>query len=588
MRELLRIMVFCFLTLFLVGCGAGTGGGGGTQETGLKTITYPPIQIPANQASTQQVGDEIVVNVPAGTFPQGSELILTQSQTYEMPSGSNAISDYPILKVRSSANLQGPITISPVDRNRGKDGNYLYYIAQKTNGQWNALNDIVSQPVNSLDLLIVKTKFYSSGTGSEMNGLIGKIKVLGLNTATNLVLFFTDSSAPDKTALLLINGINANAESMRYTADLIRQSHKYREIYAFNYDWRRDGRSVAQDLGSHLDYFHTQNLHVDIVAHSRGVLIARWALEKLGKTNAVSNLYAVCGPNEGSPWASATEILRALMTDYLNHPSNDPPFGLAFTGMGAINEFTPGSDFLVELNTPRNFQRGYVDYCLFAGSQDWLVNRTSALAQNTTMDTLTAKTVETFTFNYNHSGIVHTSSGVADLLNVINRPKSSNIEITTSPQENVNASDDGWYFDVIFKNNGPNQCVLQDQSYDFWGRDGNWVGLNWYSPTIPPGTHFPWQYQLWNRTIAPGETVNIGIHVWPDAGNHMIREVAENNKANYLLLSVKYQEAGVEKQSLCWLILYYNDIWPAYPDARSRSMTTCFQTPVITISEVKK
>jgi len=582
----LYFLICITLMLLIVSCGAGGGGGDkGTIQT--NSITYPQVEILPNQPLNQTVGD-YNFKAPAEAFPQRTELTITVSQTGEKPTANfETMSDYSNVKVITSNQPQAPITITPVDRNT-RDGNYLYFFVQKTANRWEAISDFGTQTINSADLVIDKSKFYLTSGGSEVRGLIGKIKVLGLNTATNLVLLYTDSSAPTDTALLFINGINANAESMRYAANLIRESHRYREIYAFDYDWRREGQSVAQDLGGDLDYLHSQNRHVDIVAHSRGVLIARQALEQLGKTDAVANLYSVCGPNAGSPWASATEILRACIGDYLNRSSDDPPFGLAFTGIGAINELIPGSDFFDQLNTPQNSQRGFVSYHLIAGNHDLLVSRTSALALNITMDSLTAKTVETFTFNYGHSDMMHTSGGVADLSNVMSRQKSNNIEITTSPQENVNASDDGWYFDIIIKNKGPNQCILQDHSYDFWGKDGNWTGLNWYSPAIPPGVHFPWQYQLWNKSVAPRETVTLSIHIWPDTGEHMIWEVGENNKANYMLLSVKYHETDMEKQSLCWLILHYNDIWPTYPNVRSRSAISGSQAPGITISEVKK
>lgn len=572
MNRVSQLIVCAFLILILTGCGAG-GGGGKSGDSINPTPTNPSaytLQIPANQPVTQPAGD-VNISVPVGTFPQGSELTITFQPTTEKPTTDfEVISDLPVLNLSSSATPQGPITITPTNRIISKDDNYLYFFTRKINGEWDTLNDLGVQAINSLDFIVDKTKFGFNGAKSEIQGLIGRIKIISITDVTDMTLMINDPLAPPNTVLVLVHGFNSNVEAMRFAANQIQVAHRYSKIYSIAYDWRRGGQSVATDLGNYLDGFHNQGQHVDILAHSWGVLISRYALEVLGKTETVANLYAVCGPNEGTALASLTELIRFLRKDYLNKPGSDQPFGLAALDTPAASEMIPSSGFLNLLNHREITQRGLVHYSLFASYRDAIVPVSSALAQNSTLDSYTMGTIETFRFNYDHSGLVSTTSGVSDLLSIISRRKNTYIQVDASPQY-VDAASDGWYYTIEILNLGTDTIQTKDLTMERYDRYGNWQGVCWYNPSTPFGEFFPNQYQLWQRNIAPGETIRIPCQSWPDIEKHSIIEAADCNKAKTLYLNLKYRDnsTGMQMITSGLAYLHFGDIWPDQAHTRN-------------------
>jgi hypothetical protein len=97
-------LVLGLLMLVLVGCSGGGGGGNNTGGSSTPTTSAPTpnpiIQVQPNQQVTQPVGN-IIVQVPAQTFPQGSEMRITTSQTFSKP----PISDFELVGANSSINI---------------------------------------------------------------------------------------------------------------------------------------------------------------------------------------------------------------------------------------------------------------------------------------------------------------------------------------------------------------------------------------------------------------------------------------------------------------------------------------------------
>jgi len=87
MKYLTKFLLFQ-LTVVLMIALTGCGGGGGTAE-GLKGKTYL-FNLSPNQAGQLSVG-EMIINIPAGTFPSGSVVKVT---TYSNPIHRPANSSY--------------------------------------------------------------------------------------------------------------------------------------------------------------------------------------------------------------------------------------------------------------------------------------------------------------------------------------------------------------------------------------------------------------------------------------------------------------------------------------------------------------
>ncbi|MCL5795319.1 MAG: hypothetical protein M1338_03090, partial [Patescibacteria group bacterium] len=371
---------------------------------------------------------------------------------------------------------------------------------------------------------------------------------------------------------------NADVDDMKLVAQKIQEKNLYRRVCVLEFDWRQAGALVATDLGQRLDKLHSEGFHsIDIIAHSRGVLISRYALETLGKTAAIRSLYALCGPNEGANFASLVDLLRALRLEYINLTRSDLPFGIADYDSPALHEMIDGSEFLTQLNNDqRNFQRGYVHYYLLsAGLRDQWVSPNSALAKNICMYALTAGTVESFEYGltYTHTGLIQTPSGVAELLKVIMKNKESNLTIASDSQY-FDAQPDGWIWSATITNNEDHDITINDVAIDQYDKDGIWYSVQWYNSYGTPGDVLPHVYTTWDRRIAPSESVKISVHTRPDYEGHTMDQVIERLKARTRHVIVRYQIGDLQKSAGCFVRLRYGNVTPDNPLQRSRQIIT--------------
>ena len=75
---------------------------------------------------------------------------------------------------------------------------------------------------------------------------------------------------------------------------------------AINYNpWRDDIPAIAAQLVAHVDEVlaRTGATEVDLVGHSMGGLVARYAVEVLGLDDRVANVVTIASPHGGSPFA---------------------------------------------------------------------------------------------------------------------------------------------------------------------------------------------------------------------------------------------------------------------------------------------
>lgn len=611
MKSKFGFLVLCLLMLVLTGCGNGGGGNNGHDSINTPVPTTPipiysptpsqspnnspsptpnhssspsptatPIQSPTPNPSfhapsgreiTQAVSNEITIHISSNTFPQGSEIEFTANTTADKPSTPDFefIGSQPLIDITSSNIPQGTITLTISDKTKAKNTNYLYVLLSKTANGWDAINDLGTQVVNSTNIIIDKTKWINN----RLKVVIGRIRITSIAEETGLSQVGNDDTlAPADKVIILVHGLNTTAESMRLTANTIREAHLYRKIYLFSYDWRDRASSAAVGLGRYLDIFYSHNYHVDFLAHSRGVLICRYALEDIGKTEAVANLYAVCGPNKGANFSSAIDLLRTLRIDYINLTGNDFPFGLADIGSPAVEELLPNSEFLRWLNCPKNRQRYYVNYYLFSGFYDILVSTESALAEDIPLNMILAGTIEEFPRYHTHTNFINSRDGIDDILNVMRRQKNNNIELSADSKY-IDIENDGysWCYTLTITNKSNNSVTIQDMSIDEYDRYGNWTSLCWYDPYNIPEEMFPTEYLIWNKYFTPGETIDIGIKTRVDGQDHNIYNTLEKNKAKTMIFSLKYQDGNIEKEALYAFILRFGDISPERAHVKNKS-----------------
>ena len=115
----------------------------------------------------------------------------------------------------------------------------------------------------------------------------------------------------------IYSGLLSDLEDIAGPASLVDE----RFIVPFPYDWRRDIRATARDLGRHLTELHREGTDGFIlVGHSMGGLICRLALEGVPNDegpwrDAVTHLVTLGTPHRGAPVAVARAMgLEATMT----------------------------------------------------------------------------------------------------------------------------------------------------------------------------------------------------------------------------------------------------------------------------------
>lgn len=120
-----------------------------------------------------------------------------------------------------------------------------------------------------------------------------------------------------RTPIVLIHGLGGNRGTW-WPLRLFLRLHGYRRVYAFGYE---DG--TVQELAAGLVEFidevreKTGREQVNIVAHSLGGIISRYAIQRLRQAEAVKTLITLASPHQGTymaNWANTT-LTRALRAD---------------------------------------------------------------------------------------------------------------------------------------------------------------------------------------------------------------------------------------------------------------------------------
>lgn len=569
-----RLTMFLVAALFIAGCG-----GGSTPPPAPTGITF---DVPAGQAVDKPITG-MALDVPSGTFPTGSTVNVVQTSATDKPATTDftALPDGEIVISTPKAPQADPL----IDlSNRSRTTGYQYFTLFKDT-TWHIMDQFSDAAVGSGKLAIDKTKFVWDGATYKVKVLVGKIAIIDIVETTNLLERGSeDIAAPADRALVAVHGFNDHAESLDTFADTIRLQHKYRHIYSLQYDWRRDGASVAQDLGGYLDQLHQQGYLVDLVGHSRGGLICRYTLERLGKTEAVTNYISVCTPNEGSTWANVEGLMRYLQEDFLNRPGSDQPWGLAAYDTPALDELVPNSSFLNSLNDSTTmWQRGYVNNVFIAANNgtnsDGVVSVPSALAQNEARGAFTAGTVSQYTLPGWHN-MIRTTSGAQAIIAKMPSGGGSGVSIwTDSPTLNANLTN-GWGYTVRISYSGTGSILMQDLAIDAYNYYGQWSGVCWYYEYTPANEFYPGGYTVWNQSMSVGQ-INLDMTTYSNIQYDPLYLIPMSDQARTEMFTLRYRDAnGVNCEAYAYLKLGYNGLWPADPITRTRNRTVKKPIPV--------
>jgi len=104
-----------------------------------------------------------------------------------------------------------------------------------------------------------------------------------------------------------------------------------REIYFFNYDWRKSNEYNAKELHKFINSLGTE---VDLVCHSMGGLVASSYYEKYGLNGKVDKIITCGTPYEGAPYLINAVLNQAILKSEEDQGGFDKlkEFGLAFLG----------------------------------------------------------------------------------------------------------------------------------------------------------------------------------------------------------------------------------------------------------------
>lgn len=226
----------------------------------------------------------------------------------------------------------------------------------------------------------------------------------------------TDSRQLRGRDLYIVHGFLNNAGD---TADLTATMSKgglYGRVtnvaYPCSQSVRDSGRSLAELIRRTSDV----SRGIDLIGHSMGGLVARWAIEMCGLSDSVHNLVTLGTPHQG---ATGAYLANAL----LNNPGQWQPttwvesaayYALGVAGYAdALTDLLPGSSLIRQLNEPSHTS---CDYFTIAGQVRQLAGMPVNVPTDLVVTTSNANWVglaneaahhKTYVTPSNHAGLIH-------------------------------------------------------------------------------------------------------------------------------------------------------------------------------------
>ena len=493
------------LLLVVLGCG-----GGGTTSKPDKSIQFTVI---AGQQSSGINGD-VTVTASSQAYSTSSTVTLTlHSQLQNPPANDRVKIDGPMLSIESTSEPSQPLLAScPIAVTKTprivllRDVDRWVTVPFQTNGSTIQFELTVASRSRSSS---------SRGFGSTWQAIVGWFKeVAGIEQLGLTRIAGTGELGNG--SLVLIHGIGDSKDSMKPLADqMLRQYSGYKNAWSLGYNWKEstDGGVAAQFLADQLNATGAIK-SIDIVGQSRGVLLGRYALEKLGATKPVRRTFWLNGPNLGSRFGNPMDVVYGFTSGIVNLGSSlAQGISLPRGDEPALVELVWDSNFTNTLNQANYAQRGNVDYYFLHAASDNVVARNSAWAENVSIATLTEGRIERIEISGEHGSVLKDVSAMNSFISQAFPLFEEEIGISAFPNPNQ-AFWDGWEQTMTVVNLTSEQIELYDLSIDHYDREGTWGSRQWWSPSWS-GT-FPAEYQLFSIRLQPGENYELTTNTGRD------------------------------------------------------------------------
>lgn len=365
----------------IVGCGGGGAGGfGGFQSR------QDPFTVAANQAVSKMFG-EIGIEIAAGTYPNGAQLTLKQSaQALQMPPTTNFKLGAPALELSSNATATKDLVVSIPD-----DGKQ-YIAGIEVDGEWLPLRSVKANGRINFTLPATFGRSSEDGPGQVWRWVIGLVKDNLSDTGYAIKQLTASAPFASPRTILCVHGILDNWQSMKKFVGPAMIKWDGSGVFSFAFPWKAGAKEAGIQLAALLAPYRDQLKHMTFIGYSQGVLVIRYALERLGASASVKNCVYLMGPNLGSMLANPVDFSFNIGKFWLNANVSGSLFDVDINDP-AIKEFRPGNPFLADLNSSHGLPRIDVNYYLLNGEKDWVVDLNSGQAKGVPLGEIVSGTV---------------------------------------------------------------------------------------------------------------------------------------------------------------------------------------------------
>ena len=578
MRSNTLLFLFAAALLVVAGCG---GGGGGLVPTPppVPTTKTATVAVAPNQSAELVLGD-VKLAIPKDAYPQGASVTMTISKSSVFPAGSEVQQIVPGSQIEICQSTPSKLSLKLLDQRKGiyrDTGKILYLFLKHLSDGWDYLNQITP------DSLVIPGVYIPPETFDKVTG-----KVTGIFSAVPVKpvgpsgLFRKQGKAISAGGhyAVVVHGFNDGTYSFDAFAQFLFSSGGYDGVYLFGYDWRDRITNSAKSLASELGKTADSNATMDVYAHSMGVAVSRYAIEKLHQTKGIKRFISICGANKGSAFADISAAIHFFRRDFLNRTDTDRmPGGFLAFDTASVEDLIPNGSFITVLNTNQTEQKPTIEYDIVYTLNDEVVGASSGKGQDIPFYLFTSGGVNYLSSFGNHSFLVKNATGISKFGTML-KSLDNSIALTVTPDKNpceIESSRNIWIDYLSIKGSGAAQTKIIDMSVDMFGASGGWMNRFWYDPTAPSNTPYAKDYRVWGLQIQDSQAKRFKFMVAPGSNGATIDQVGPNCRQVSAFVVVRYQDgdgAGREKAVSVLITLTSDNIKPVTPPLRS--LQRCF------------
>jgi len=547
-------VVGSLLLPLLVGCG------GGGVEPPNPPANVTEVTVEPDIETQADLGDWTMV-VPVGTFPDGAHITIEKSSPVELPHDFSPVALDAGVSITADHTPEGPIYI---DVGAGRASNDVLFYLQWVGGKWQIL---AGGARNTARLVLDKTKFIAG----NISGVLGSVIWTPPSSEVKIVeLARTASPTRNSRTVLLVHGFNGNVHQLQALANALCSEGGYEVVFGLQYDYRQDISITARSLYDCLNALYANWNYTDIVAHSAGVIVSRYMVEKIGRPEGLHYFYGVCGPNRGSLWANVGEFLRVVQADWLNTTYGtgelDSGVGISVVDSPSVPQLTNDSSFLRDLNGYYPAERTNVMYRLIGAELDEIVGESSGRGEGIDFSRkLTLGTLRLSEFA-DHNGLVRDSAGINLLVHDIWGIQGF-CDLRDQFIGIVRNAGEEWQYTLTIRNYSSgthaSTAVIVDLAMEEYDYYGVWQDTRWYNMATG---QFEVGQKAMNLTLGSGQSYSISRVVPVD----LSLSAAQRPCTKVYML--RYNQEGVGAWTYSWDVCHvYNGQFPYSPVLRSSS-----------------